>query len=344
MQLSREPLLKALESALPAVAARTTKPILANVLIDDDAVHATDLEIGIRVAMPATGLRCVVPPGKLIAILRETADETIAVELKDDTLTVRTSSGRFKLPTASVDEFPKVECDGEGFVPVEGLAVAVKRVAFAADKRESGARWAVTGVLFEADGENLNVVATDTKRLAILTTPCALPKGSALIPQKALALAEKVEAREMRFDGQSAAFRADGTVIVTRLVEGRFPPHRDVMPKKFTTTVSLSTSILLSSVRQAMITAESDSQRIECTFGINDLKITSQSAESGESEIMVSGVQCDGEMTIAFDPKYLVDFLRVSDAEEITLRLLSPEKPAVFNVGEDYKYLIMPLA
>lgn len=345
MKISREPLLRALLAAQPACAARSTKPILANVLIDDAEIHATDLEIGIRVTMPATGLTACVPPDKLIAILRECGGDEIDAVLNADTLTIRTASGRFNLPTADPAEFPKVTAEDGVYITVPDLAAKLKLVTFAADKRESGARWAVTGTLFDTSAGKLSLCATDTKRLALLETGIEFEKSpAAIVPQKATAILERIAGPVgIRLEKQQAVFLSDDSLIVSRLVEGRFPPYDSILPKKTTIALSLDREPLLSAVKQAAILMDADSARMEFAFADGKLTLTASGAESGQSEVTLN-IGCDHDITIAFDPQYVVQFLRACEEATVELRMTSAEKPAVFAGGEGYRYLVMPLA
>lgn len=346
MTIDRRDLLEGLQAVMPATASRSTKPILSCVLIDGQTLHATDLEIGIRYTLRAdTGLVCCVRPDKLAAILKETTDDTIDAVLSGDTLTIRTSSGRFTLTTSPPDEFPKVEAtEGESFT-VPGLAAMVKKVAFAADKKESGARWAVTGVLFECEPGKLNLVATDTKRLALLPVAADVKeKSSAIVPVGSLSIVEKMPGDvKVTVSKSGIEFACADVFVVSRLVEGRFPPFRDIMPKKTEHAVSLNRELLLSSVRQAAVTMDRESSRMEFEFAPGKLTLRANAAEEGESEV-TTATAGDFDLTIAFDPRYITEFLKVCDASEVLLEMTSGEKPAVFSAGEGYRYLVMPLA
>lgn len=346
MTIDRKDLLEGLQAVMPATAARSTKPILSCVLIDGQTLHATDLEIGIRYALRGdTGLKCCVRPDKLAAILKECGGETIEATTKGDVLTVRTASGKFNLTTSPADEFPAVETPEGEWIPANDLAGMFRRTTFAADRKESGARWAVTGVLIECDGKAMNVVATDTKRLALCTVECAAEKATALVPAVACAMVERLAAGDlsMMLTKSAVAFERDGVLIVSRLVEGRFPPFKEILPKKSLHRIALNREQFQASIRQSAVMVDKESSRMEFEFSAGAVKIRSTSAEQGDSEVVMS-LAHDIDMTIAFDPSYLLDFLKSTDAAEVTLELTSAEKPAVFVVDGGYKYLVMPLA
>src|SRR5687768_10668945 len=153
----REGLLTACQLVGVAVAARTTKPILSNVkaVAHDDALTlmATDLEVGVRYELRGIDVAragtAILPVARLVAILRESGDADVTLDATADGTLIRTSTGRFQLPGGDPDEFPDVPTFDAGAtyheVPAGVLRTMVKRTAFAADRKEGTARWAVTG-------------------------------------------------------------------------------------------------------------------------------------------------------------------------------------------------------
>jgi DNA polymerase-3 subunit beta len=141
-------------------------------------------------------------------------------------------------------------------------------------------------------------------------------------------------------------FQTERALIHTKLVEGRFPPYRDIIPKKSTIKVTLNPAEFLSRVRQAAIMTDEATKRVDFEFGKQKLLLKAEGAETGSSEVRLDLPDYDGdEITIAFDPQYLVEMLRAIEGEtSISLEMTSGEKPAVFRAGDNYLYLVMPLA
>ncbi len=371
VKCQRESLLSACQLVGMAVAARTTKPILANIkaVAHDDALTlmATDLEIGIRYELRGVDVNrsgaAILPAGKLISILRESNDAEITLDADGEGSVLRTSTGRFNLPAGDPAEFPDIAAfDDSGKhheITAGVLRTLIQRTAFAADKKESGARWAVTGVLWEAEDQKVRLVATDTKRLALTEgqakthdaeAPDAKPV-SHLIPQKAMQLLERSlvdggEVIRVALNTNEAMFQTERALIHTRLVEGRFPPYRDIIPKKSAIKLNLTPADFLSRVRQAAIMTDDETKRVDFTFEPGKLTLKAEGAETGSSEVKLDLPEYTGEeITIAFDPQYIIEMLRAIDGEaSITLEMTNGEKPAVFRAGEGYLYLVMPLA
>ena len=359
----RERLLTACQLVAVAVAPRTTKPILSCIKAvasgDGVTLMASDLEVGVTFALAdvsaVTPGAAILPATRLIAILRESADADITLDCDRDGTTIKTSTGRFKLPGGNPDEFPDippVEDDDAFEVGAGVLRTQIKRVAFAADKKESGARWAVTGVLVEPLDGRLRLVATDTRRLALMDGPATCTPGrSALVPQKAIQLLERSlvddgEAVRVVLKPNEAMFQTGHVTLHTRLVEGRFPSYQDILPKRHSVSLTLPAADFLSRVRQAAIMADEQSKRVDIDLNPGAMTLQARGAELGESEVTLDLPEFAGpETPVAFDPQYLIDFLRAIDGEPaVRLEMTDGNRPVVFKVGESTVFLVMPLS
>ena len=351
-----------------AVAARTTKPILSNVKAvaegDRLTLIAYDTEVGIRYDLRGIQVArqgsAILPIAHLTQILREHNDPELSLDASDEGTEVRIGSNRFTLASYPVDEFPDIpafEDEGRYHEINAGiLRTTIRRTSFAADKKES-TRFALSGVLWEAEGKQAKLVATDSKRLAVCSAPAELfgppetTKASHLVPDKAIKLlmtnlTDDGELIKVALRPNEAGFSTERWTIYTRLVEGRYPPYKEIIPKKSAIKVPLPAALFLSKVRQAAIMTDDESKRVDLTFAPGKLTLEARGAETGSSTVEMPLEGFDGEpITIAFDPQYLVEFLRAIDGEPtVLLELTDGQKPAMFKVGESYLYLVMPLA
>src|SRR5262245_62079196 len=368
----RESLLTACQLVSAAVAARTTKPILSNVKATaaDDGLTlvAYDTEVGIRyelrgilVGKPGSAI---LPIAQLSQILRESNDDDISLDADDNETKVKAGTSRFAMRSYPVDEFPDIPAfdDGGRYHEITAgvLRTMIRRTAFAVDKKDTAARFALTGVLWEADGKVARLVATDSKRLALcegaasVYGPPESTKGSHLVPAMTMGLLE----RNLTDDGElvriglrpnEALFQTERSMIYPRLVEGRYPPYRDIIGqtrKGATVKVPLPVGPFLSRVRQAAIMTDDESKRVDMTFEPGKVRMEARGAETGSSEVELPLEEYDGpEVKIAFDPQYLVEFLRALENEPtVTLEMSDGSKPALFRCGDGYLYLVMPLA
>jgi len=367
IQLPASQLLDVVASVQQGAAKQTTKPILSNVKIVVEGglltVSATDLECAVQRTLPMEGsLAAVVDPKRLSAILKELGTDTVSLSVDDDTATLKSSSGKWNLPSMSPDLFPSLpefafDDVVEFTVPCGAFRRCCKRTHFAAERREN-TRYAVTGILFEVEPSKLRMVATDTKRLAVDEVPCSTgdmventdaKKPTYLVPLKALQLVEKNirsddEMLTIKLSPNNAEFSMANATIYTRMVEGRFPPYAQFLPKKMNVRMELSREEFAGKVRQASITADKESQRVDFKFGPGLVEMRAHGAESGSSEVDMSLPGYDGqEFEIAFDPAYLATyFASVNDEATVTLKVTDQRDRAVFTCG-DSLYLVVPM-
>lgn len=371
LHCQRDWLLTAAQLVGAATATRSTKPVLncIKAVAQDDALFmmATDNEIGVRYELRGVDIKrpgeVILPPGKLISILRESADSEVLLDADENGTLIKTSSGRFNLPGGNPSEFPDLQAFDEGgsYHEIEAgqLRTMIKRVVFAADKTEATARWAVTGVLWEAEGNKARLIATDTRRLALCEAPAEMPGSkdkdaktqSHLVPQKAIQLLERSltddgEKIRVALTANEAMFQTGRAIIHTKLVEGRFPPYRDIIPKKPGMSLQIPVPGFLSCVRQAAIMTDDETKRVEFTFETGKVTLKAQGgADNGSGEVMLELPDYKGsKVDIAFNPQYLIDMLRAVENEPtMKLEMTDGQKPAVFRLGDDYLYLVMPL-
>ncbi|HEY1189735.1 MAG TPA: DNA polymerase III subunit beta, partial [Gemmata sp.] len=262
-----------------------------------------------------------------------------------------------------VNEFPDIPAfdDGGRFHEITAgvLRVMIRRTTFAADKKDTTARFSLTAVLWEADGKGARLIATDTKRLAVCSGPANVygvaddVKAVHLVPLKAAMLLERnltgdSEVIRVGLRANDALFQTECATIYTSLVQGKFPPYREIISKtakEATQKVALPVAEFLSRVRQAAIMTDEESKRVDLTFDAGSVVLKARGANTGASEVTLALPEYSGPKTeIAFDPSYLVEFLRAIENEPtVMLEMSTGLRAALFTCGEDYSYLVMPL-
>lgn len=361
-------LLAACQLAQMAVAPRTTKPILSNIkaVAHDDAlvIQATDLEVGIRYELRgikvSRGGSAILQVGKLVNILREATDLEVTIDAGEETTRVTMRGGKYELPGGDPAEFPDVPTFDQGArfheISAGVLRTMIKRTQFAANRKDNSPRYSVHGVLWEAEKGKARLVATDTKRLALTEGPAELhgeeevKPQSHLVPLKAIGLLE----RNLTDDGErirvalktnDALFQTERATIWTRLVEGRFPPYQQFLPKKSSVQFPFNVPDFFAKVRQAAITSDDESKRVDFHFSGQKVTMQARGPETGSSEVELELPEYPGDdINIAFDPSYLTDMFRAIDGEpSAVLEMSNGDKPAVFRVGDQYMYLVMPM-
>ncbi len=360
----REPLLAALQSASAVVPARSPKPVLTNVKLEADresaVVSATDLEVGIRIAIEGVETTApgavLLPSGRLAAIVRESAPGTVFDIHTDGTATiVKAPRSEFRLPAEDPLEFPAVATfpsDSGHELSTPLVRELVRRTVFATDNESS--RYALGGVLVELGDKQVTAVGTDGRRLAKMQGPATAAgavEAAPIVPARAMQLVERclggtdVPVR-VAVRPSEILFQCGATTISSRLVEGRFPRWRDVFPTRpDAVQVALVAGPLLAAVRQAAIVTSEQSKGVDFSFEPGQLVLTGRSAESGESRIELPIEHAGETVKIKLDPRFVSDFLRVLDpGTTVTVELTDAQSACVCTTADGYGYVIMPLA
>ena len=366
LSVMQENLARGLQVVSRAVSTRTTLPVLANVLLKtEDAglkLTATNLEIGVTYWVPgkidSDGATTI--PARLFTDVINSlpAGDRVDLELQG-AATMRIRSGRFETHIKGIDadDFPAIPIAGERpttRVSQKVLKQALEETAFAAASDE--ARPILTGVLARFEGDRLTLAAADNYRIAVKTIGLLDPveDTSIVIPAKSLneltrILSDTDDPVDIVLSGQrnQILFHLEGVDLVSRLIDGQFPPYQNVLPKTHTTRAILEREDLLKAVRLAALIASSSANIVKLQVGLDgDPGVTvTANAEVGDNEGRVEAqVEGDGT-TIAFNARYLTDVLTNVDADQFALELNGPLSPGVFKpVGDDqYVHVVMPV-
>jgi DNA polymerase III subunit beta len=320
-------------------------------------LEATDNEICLAVTINATSDErhdLMLPVKRLLAILTESQGETVSIRVDDnDLLTVKVDRANYRLTSESARDFPpvaKFESDSFLRIPAALLRKAISKTIFSTDVEST--RYALGGVLFEFAGNNLACVATDARRLAVMNVTGESIGGaeqqSKVIPVRLLRLLDKLPEGdvEIAVNGQSAFFRMNTFSCSGRLVEGRFPRYRDVIPRNNKTKITVQAGVIHSAVRQSLIVTNEENRGVDFKIANGSIHLLSASADVGSSEIQFPVEMTDGhEVTLTMDPKYVGDMLKVIPAEEvIQISVSDAETAALFTHGDSYQYVVMPLS
>jgi len=359
---NRGALLEALLLAGSAVVTRTPKPVIQCVKLEakdnELTVSATDMELSIRcrdsqVQVEAPG-ETLVMAERLSAIVRESIDDTLSIEVEGESATIKGQDSKFKLFTQPTDAFPPIpDYEGDADFTVSGglIRSLINQTIFAAAKAST--RYAFHGVMFNAKGKHLTLVSTDAHRLALargeLTGPVAGKEMlKAIVPVKALQIVEKLVSNpedpvqfQLR-ENQIIAHTPSATLTST-LIEGQFPPYEDVIPKESNRKMTASRADLLSAVRRTALMATEESKGIRMAFSKSGLVISGSSHDAGEAVVNFPCKFDGDDLEIGFNPSYFIDVLKVVNADEVTLELSAFNRPAVLKAGPDFLYVIMPV-
>ncbi len=371
---NRGALLEALMVAGNVVAARTPKPVLQCVKLTADndrlTIAATDLEVAIRYSDSQVqieqGGEVLVPADKLRDIVRESVDDTLAIEVSTEKdgadgssvggtyAHIRGQDSHFKIFTQKASDFPPVpDFEGEAGFEVNGglLKRLIGQTLFAAARETQ--RYAINGVLLVAKAKKLSLISTDGRRLAmakgdLITDKLPKDGAKAIIPAKAMTMMEKLiddpeEAVGFQVRENQVIVHTSSATLTSNLVEGQFPPYEDVVPKDTDKQMSAATADFLSAIRRAALLTTEESKGVRMAFSKKGVVLTSRSPESGEATVNFPCKFEGGDVEIGFNPQFLTDALRVVDSDEITLELSAPNRPGLLKGGPDFLYVIMPV-
>ena len=354
---------EALGLASSIVATRTPKPVLQCVKLIASkeggtsllTLLATDLEAGFRYQITAVEVEregeALVPAERLSGIVRESTEASLTIETEKDACHVRGAGSKFRILGYDPAEYPSVADftgDGDFEVPAQALSEMIGRTLFAAAKAHS--HYAMSGVLWEAKGKKLQLVATDGHRLAQAKgslAKSAAREVTAIVPAKLLSLVQRVtggdEVLSVRIEENQILVRSARAVLVSQLVQGNFPKYADVIPQQCSRKAAVKLADFEHGVRLAALLTNEDSRSVKMCFGEKKITLSSRAAEAGEAEITIP-CQLEGEaIDIAFNPTFLTDALKIMDTEEISVEMTASLKPAIVRAGNDFLYVVMPV-
>jgi DNA polymerase III subunit beta len=359
----RDVLVEALGTAARAATSRANAmPVLSGVHLRASGerlvVTGTDLDMTIRATVPVTvvGEGAAVLPARLAADVARSL-EPGSVEVEVDGEEARISSGRsqFALRLPPTDDFPKTpDVVGDAVtVSAPALAEALRQVVMAASKDD--ARLILTGVHMAAEAGGLRLVATDSYRLAIRDVADAtmLSEGQqVLVPSRALRelvqflggddVTVRLGEREVAFDTTTGEHSS--IEVRTRLIEGNFPEYRKLIPASYPNRLTVGRDALLDAVKRVKLVA-TDNTPVRISQGTDVVELRAVRQEVGIATETIDAAYEGSELTVAFNPDYLIEGVEAAPGDEVTLETLDGQKPAVLRAttGADYLYLLMPV-
>jgi DNA polymerase III subunit beta len=358
-RVTKEKILEGLQRVQNVVSTRTTLPILSNTLLqagkDSLSLTTTDLDVAVRCSVEAEISKpgaTTLPARKLFSILKEVAAPDIEIEVDDrNAASIRCGSSFYKimgLPEEEFPQFPKPE--GEKALKLEQATLRdmLKKTGYAVSMDET--RYVLNGVYLSIKADKLTVVATDGRRLALIERDLEVPKGTEselIVPTKAVGELQRLLGGSgdvtLSVGENQILFTLGDTILVSKLIEGTYPNFRQVIPTEAKERVQLERETLLAALHRASILASEKSQSVKLNFNKNTLTITATTPEVGEAKETLSINYKGKEVTIAFNPQYLMDPLRNLDADEVFMEITDELSPGVVKVNEPFLYVLMPM-
>ncbi len=362
--ISREKLQEGLQAVTAAVPAKTTLPVLANLLVEttDRGIRfsATDLDIAVSTEVSAdveTPGAITIPAKKLSEIARELPPSPVKIATSgEQRVTLECGRSKFKLLGLPRDEFPtfpSVRFNDSWRVKSGELQKLIAHTAFAVSTEES--RPILNGVLWELREERMRMVATNGHRLAKMELPLeasSAPPGDLIVPPKALEQIRRLfpaeEELEIARGDNHLGFRSPFTSVFTRLVEGPYPNYEQVIPKDNDRYALADKAALTQALKRMSVIASDQTHRIKMSFNTGMLKFSVTTPDLGEASDELPVNYTGDQLDIGFNATYLLEILRFMPTEQVRLTFKAPERAATIEPeGWDdpakYLCLVMPL-
>lgn len=266
------------------------------------------------------------------------------------------AASEFRVVGMTPEDFPGIpDVSGQATVKIKkaDLLKMVSGVDFAVAKENQG-RPVLTGILFQYDGEKLKTVATDTHRLAVMTSemPNLGQPVSAVVPDRAIQVIKKLPTSEseeitLTFSDDKLLVESDGTRLVAQLLRGEFPSYERVFPSSSTRKWLFDKEVFASALKRAGVLAKESAQRVVLKSDGSQVIMNSRSEGIGEGRDEMEIVKEGDDLEIAFNGRYLLDALSPVATPGVSLEMTENDRPAVIRpseAGTDYTCVIMPMA
>ena len=366
----RDSLVEVLATAGRAVGTRSSaQMVLSGLRIETVgnrlSVVGTDLDLTVHVTTEAIGITdgvCVAPAKLLADIVRSLEPGAVTIEAEGEKVEIGAARSRFSLRTFPVDDFPTLPepPDPATFLPAAGLAGALHQVVRAASGDD--ARPLLTGVLIAPEGTGVRLVATDSYRLAlrdIAGSDAFSGTSQILVPARALAELQRLSALGSGTkgdDGQAPAvglsigdhdvtFTAGDVKVSTRLLDGTYPDYRQLIPAEYPNRLHVGKDSLLDALRRVRLLVRDNTTPVRLSMRHGGVDLTVVSQEVGDASETVDADFEGEDLTIAFNPTYLIDGVEAVAGDEVLLETVDATKPATVRAAEetDFRYLLMPV-
>jgi len=357
----RDLLVEALSAASRVVATRligASSGILLSLTGNQLTVTGTDLDITVRTHVDVIGLEdgaAVVPARLVVDAVRSLEAGAVTIASHDENVEVSLGRAKFSLRTFSVMDYPNLPpvtgstTNIAALDLIQGLNQVVRAAA------NDDARPLLTGVLFTHDNDTLRLIATDSYRLAVRDVPGVSGIGGSqdlLVPARALQELQRA-ASSLTVDAQIGVTLTDAEIcfvvgastIASRLIDGNYPSVLQLIPASYPNQLRIAKDTLLVSLKRAKLLAKDSTSSVRLTMHEKSVEIRTQSIDTGDIEDNVDADYQGEEITIAFNPSFLIDGIEAVVGDEVVLEMSDAVRPAMVHGVDDthFRYLLMPV-
>jgi DNA polymerase-3 subunit beta len=369
--LERDVLAEAVAWTARALPARPTVPVLAGIRMqagEELVLSSFDYDVSAQATVPVNTEEAgtALVSGRLLAeISRSLPAKPVHINAEDGRAVLTCGSATFTLLTMPEEEYPALPemPPAAGTIGSDAFATAVSQSATAAGRDDTLP--ALTGVRIEIEGDTLTLVSTDRYRLAVreLRWSPARPDLTAamLVPARALADTARSLTSSAQVsialalpgsDGGAGdgmiGFEGAGRRTTTRLLSGEFPRYQSLLPKTVNAVAELPVSLLSESVKRVALVAERNTP-VRLSFSSGQLMLEAGTGDEAQAEEFIEADFSGDDLSIAFNPQYLLDGLTAIDSDTVRISFTEPGKPALLtgkpepDGNTEFRYLLMPI-
>lgn len=370
LEIEKKDLVSLLSKTQNVVERRNSMPVLVNVLFEAKKgqlkVFATDLEVSLTDETPAQISEegtLAINARNLFDIVKELNDGPIVLmKKKNNWLEIKQKKSVFNLVGLSAEEYPVFPTfKTTDFIKINAKTFAemIERTIYSVSSDET--RYHLNGVYFEKKKENNKVsfrmVATDGHRLSLVERPLEkgveetmIPANGVIIPRKGLNEIKKildtaVDIVEMAFEGSQLIIKCGSTILMVRLIEGKYPNYQQLIPQQMKKHAGINRELFLGCIRRVSLLSNHKSKGITFSLTQGKMEITSNNPELGDAKEEIDVDYSGEDLKIGFNAKYIMDILNSFEDQELELTLESQLSPGLIRPQNDKSYtcVVMPM-
>lgn len=359
IKTSKESLLKGLQITQSVVSAQSTLPILYNILIaaEKNKLHlsATDMTVSIKYAYETDVKKAgtsTLMARRLLGIIRELPQDELEIEIDEkDIATINCGSATYRIYGLPADDFPKFpsfESATSFTLKQDIFREMLRKTAYAVSTDDS--RQVLNGLLLCFKDQKLTTVATDGRRLALVELEVEIPaeaQSEIIVPTKTIGELIKIlgdtGSVKVQAMANMVAFETENVSIISKLIDGKFPNFRQVIPSQCEERVTVERESLLAALRRVALLTNDKFPSVKVSFEKNKMQIVADTPDVGMARETVPVKYSGKSITMALNPEFFMDPLRNLNSDEVYIELVDDLSPAVIKSNIPFLYVLMPL-
>jgi DNA polymerase III subunit beta len=370
IKCSKENIKKGFHTVENIVTSSSIKPILQNIKIvaKDNILElsTTDLEVSISYVVDSVEVIepgvIVCPEVKMSSIVKEWTEDYIEITEENRVCLITGKDSYFKVLCTDPEEFPAIPLFvDENYIEVDKAALTdmIRKTAFTLTGEK--VKYGSNGIFLDINSNHAKMVANDGRRLAEIKKKVDNPgglKGCCIIPIKGILQVLRILSNphsllpqgssggvaKIRIEERRIFVNTKNTTLCSQLIEGQYPEYGEVIPSNLDKRVILDKNTFFSAVRRGSVMTTEDYKLLKFKISNNLLELECISPDVGEAKIDVSIEYTGDELEVGLNPDYILDFLKVVDTDKVVLELKDGSTAAVFKVGNNCTYVVMPMS